>query len=172
MSCPDGKHDLVAVNPFVHPTEKDAKGNPLEIVGAPPQTEEEPAWCRVCGALWHKAPFGLGWKFQHHWMDRNAPTLGNMLRERATQDVKKRVASGSELIQALRDTADRLEKEDNGDLTGIALVVEAAPGVFAHGGPLTAVWVSMQGGDQLAEGIRSVARDVSLLREAKGRRVQ
>jgi hypothetical protein len=85
MSCPDGKHDLFAVNPFVHPTEKDIKGEPLEIIGAPPQSEEEPAWCRKCGALYSKKPilfgFGGGWGFRHHAADKDAPTLGNMMRE-------------------------------------------------------------------------------------------
>lgn len=85
MSCPDGEHDLVAVNPFVHPTERDAKGEPLEIIGAPPQSEEEPAWCRKCGALRSKKPtlFGLGggWGLRHHDADTEAPTLGNMMRD-------------------------------------------------------------------------------------------
>ncbi len=79
MSCPDGKHDLRAINPFVHPTEKDADGQPLEVIGAPPQSEEEPAWCRHCGAVWAKKPFGLGWGFLHPTIDRDAPTLGNII---------------------------------------------------------------------------------------------
>jgi hypothetical protein len=170
MSCPDGNHDPRAVNPFVHPTEKDAKGNPLEIVGAPPQSEEEPAWCRTCGALWSKGPFG--WKWQHPWVDQDAPTLGNLIREAAEERAAKRVSTGGDLIRALRDTADRLEGEADGGLTGVALVVEGVPGVFAHDGPLTAVWVSMQGGEALVGGLRSVTQDTVLLRQAKARRVQ
>lgn len=85
MPCPDGEHELVAVNPFVHPTEKDTKGEPLEIIGAPPKSEEEPAWCTKCGALFSKKPtlfgFGGGWGFKHHAADREAPTLGNMMRD-------------------------------------------------------------------------------------------
>lgn len=81
MPCPDGKHDLVAVNPFVHPTEKDGKGEPLKVHGAPPQTEAEPAWCRNCGALWKERPFGLGWGFSYPLSDTEAPTLANAIRK-------------------------------------------------------------------------------------------
>lgn len=85
MACPDGEHDLIAVNPFVHPTAKDAKGNPLEVIGAPPQSKEEPAWCRKCGAIWKKRAtlFGViggGWGFSHHDQDTEAPTIANMAR--------------------------------------------------------------------------------------------
>ena len=80
MSCADGEHNLRAVNPFVHPTELDSKGKPLEIIGAPPQTQEEPAWCLICGAMWNKRPFGLGWGFLHPATDTDAPTLGNIIR--------------------------------------------------------------------------------------------
>lgn len=85
MPCPEGKHELVAVNPFVHPTEKDTKGEPLEIIGAPPKSDDEPAWCVKCGALFSKKPtlfrFGGGWGFRHHASDREAPTLGNIVRD-------------------------------------------------------------------------------------------
>jgi hypothetical protein len=81
MSCRDGHHDLRAINPFVHPTEKDRKGKPLEIYGGPPRSEEEHAWCRNCGALWTKAPFGMGWGFQHPLSDQEAPTLINLIRK-------------------------------------------------------------------------------------------
>jgi len=85
MSCPDGKHEWIAVNPYVHPTEKELDGSPMEIVGAPPRSEEEPAWCMKCGALRAKKPklfgFGGGWGIRHHASDREAPTIGNMIQD-------------------------------------------------------------------------------------------
>jgi len=84
MSCPDGKHDLRAVLPWVHPTEKDNDGQPFEIMGAPPKTENEPAWCRICGALWAKGPFGE-YAFSHPLIDEEAPTLLNLIRETKKQ---------------------------------------------------------------------------------------
>ncbi len=54
------------------------------IYGGPPENAEEPAWCRDCGALWSK--HWVGWAWSHPLNDREAPTLGNMLRERMTQD--------------------------------------------------------------------------------------
>lgn len=81
MSCPDGKHDLRAVNPFVHPTELDGNGEPLEVIGTPPQTQEEPAWCRNCGAIWSKNPLGRRWGFLHPNSDTDAPTMANLLRD-------------------------------------------------------------------------------------------
>lgn len=80
MSCPDNKHDLRAVNPWINP----ADGG--ETVGAPPQNEEEPAWCRHCGALWSKMPFNMGWGFMHPDIDKNAPTLGNIIREEINKE--------------------------------------------------------------------------------------
>ncbi len=80
MSCPDGKHDLRAVNPFVHPE------SAVEVVGAPPQTETEPAWCGVCGALWAKRPFGFGWGFLHHSSDTDAPTILNIVRKKRREE--------------------------------------------------------------------------------------
>ena len=64
-----------AVNPYVHPTEG------IEVIGAPPQSKEEPAWCRSCGALWAKRQFGLGWGFHHHLSDTEAPSLVNIVRD-------------------------------------------------------------------------------------------
>jgi len=78
MSCPTGKHDLKAINPQVV---KDREGNDVEIIGAPPETDEEPAWCGVCGALWNKGPFGLGWAFSHPLNDHDAPTILNIIRK-------------------------------------------------------------------------------------------
>lgn len=75
MPC---EHELRAVNPRVV---VDREGNDVEIVGAPPQTKEEPAWCVICGALRSKAPFGLGWRFQHPLSDTETPTLLNMIRK-------------------------------------------------------------------------------------------
>ena len=75
MAC---EHDLRAVNPFNTP---DHEGNNVEIVGAPPQSKEEPAWCRICGALWTTRAFGLGWGFQYPETDTAAPTLLNLMRE-------------------------------------------------------------------------------------------
>ena len=54
------------------------------IYGGPPENAEEPAWCGDCGALWGKTLLGWGWL--HPLNDRETPTLGNMLRERMTQD--------------------------------------------------------------------------------------
>lgn len=79
QKCP---HDLRAVLPKVV---KDREGNDVEIMGQPPKSEEEPAWCRICGALWSKSPFG-GWGFQHHYMDEAAPTLLNILRKHTGND--------------------------------------------------------------------------------------
>ena len=77
MSCAPDKHDKRAINPFVHPTEG------IELIGGPPQTDEEPAWCMTCGALWSKKPWGLGWGWLHPLSDRDAPTIFNMLRDRS-----------------------------------------------------------------------------------------
>lgn len=77
-----------------------------------------------------------------------------------------------DLARVLRETADRLEKEDYGGLTGVALVVDAAPGIFKEDKPMTAAWVSMQGGRRLYGGLWQVAMDVAALRDAKGKKVQ
>lgn len=74
MSCKDNEHLLRAINPRI-----DVDGG--ETVGHPPESDEEPAWCRRCGALWAKGPFGLGWRWSHPTADRDAPTLLNILRE-------------------------------------------------------------------------------------------
>lgn len=79
MSCEKDKHDWRAVIPFVHPTEKNGKGEPLEIRGGAPRSTEEPAWCRTCGAMWDKMPLFGGWGVMHHHSDSGAPTLANML---------------------------------------------------------------------------------------------
>jgi hypothetical protein len=175
MTCPEGQHDLRVINPFVHPTEKDRDGKPLEIYGGPPQSEEEHAWCRNCGALWTKAPFGMGWGFQHHTSDHDAPTLINLIREAKEKDAHaaERVAAVDTLAMRLRDTADRLEAGENkGGLTGVVLVVEAVPGVFSEDLALTGAWVSMRGGEHLDDGLRSATADVEALRRAKKARVQ
>jgi hypothetical protein len=83
MSCPEDKHDLRAVTPFIHPTEG------IEVIGAPPQTREEPAWCRNCGALWCKLPFDMGWGWAHPVLDKDAPTLLNIMRKHIEQDDKE-----------------------------------------------------------------------------------
>ncbi len=67
MSCKE--HDPRSVNPVTI--------DGVEIVGGPPQSQEEPAWCRWCGALWSKRPFDLGWGWRHRASDRTAPTLFN-----------------------------------------------------------------------------------------------
>ncbi len=80
MKCNhDDMDSLRAVNPFAHPDAGD-------IVGAPPQSKEEPAWCRICGALWAKAPFGMGWGWMHPATDREASTLMNILREESDKE--------------------------------------------------------------------------------------
>jgi len=77
MACPDGTHEMRAVLPF---QATDADGNLVEVIGVPPQTETEPAWCRICGALWTKLPFSMGWGFVFPIADREAPTLANLIR--------------------------------------------------------------------------------------------
>jgi len=79
VSCPPDKHEKRAVIPYVHPIEKNSDGTPFEISGGPPRSDEEPAWCCVCGALWAKGPWG--WSWRHPMSDRDAPTLANMLRD-------------------------------------------------------------------------------------------
>lgn len=175
MSCPDGKHDLRAVNPFIHPTAKDSDGNPLEIAGGPPQSEEEPAWCAVCGAFRCKKPFGVGWGFIHPLTDEDAPTLLNLIKE--ARDGKGssdgRVDEVVALAEMFRSMADRLESgDDKGGLTGVVLVAEGAPGVFSEEGPMTGVWTSMQGGEQLLVGLRTAISDVKALRRAKRGKLQ
>jgi len=83
MSCPNDKHDLRAVLP------RPSKAG--DIVGAPPQTEEEPAWCRICGALWCKMPFDMGWGWSHAAEDRNAPTVLNILRKHMKGEEEKQL---------------------------------------------------------------------------------
>ena len=78
----------------------------------------------------------------------------------------------SELAKVLRKTADRLEREGYGGLTGVVLVVEGVPGTFVENGPFVGTWVSMQGGKRLYEGMLTAAGDVAVLRKAKGRKVQ
>ena len=83
MSCPNGEHDLRATNShFV----KDREGKDVEIAGAPPETEEESAWCKICGALRIKKPFSKGWGFIHPLIDEDAPTLINILRKHHVKD--------------------------------------------------------------------------------------
>lgn len=48
---------------------------------APPETDMEPAWCRVCGALWVQGPFGMPWSWMHPFADRDAPTVANTVHE-------------------------------------------------------------------------------------------
>lgn len=62
MSC--SHHDKRSVNGVLG-------GDGKPVYGCPPTTEEEPAWCRVCGALWFKSLFGWGWS--HPLNDREAP---------------------------------------------------------------------------------------------------
>ena len=80
-----------AVNPRTVP---DPGGGPdVEIVGGPAQTETEPAWCRICGALWKKRAFSgfLGrigvkqWGWVHPARDREARTLLNLHRDRVRE---------------------------------------------------------------------------------------
>ena len=102
MPCPEGKHELVAVNPFVHPTETESDGSPFEIIGGPPKSDEEPAWCVKCGALFSKKPklfgFGGGWGFRHHLSDRDAPTLANIARD---SDRSKRIRAYLSIASAV-----------------------------------------------------------------------
>lgn len=83
-----------------------------------------------------------------------------------------RVGEGEDLSVFLRETADRLDEENHGGLTGVVLVVTGVPGVFEEDKPATGTWVSMQGGMKLYGGLLSAAADVMMLREAKGRKVQ
>ena len=57
--------------------------HPLEMqrsptLGTPPQTMEEPSWCRVCGGLRIQL-FGT-WGWQIPMTNFSAPTLANLLR--------------------------------------------------------------------------------------------
>lgn len=83
-----------------------------------------------------------------------------------------KVRHTQDLAELLRSTADRLEKEDHGNLTGVAIVIEAVPGTFKDPGPMTGTWVSMQGGKDLYRGLLRVAFDISALRNAKKSKVQ
>lgn len=69
--------DRLAVNPWDHP-------NAGRMVGCPPRSDTEPAWCRRCGALFCERPFALGWGWMHPLVDRNAATITNMARESAS----------------------------------------------------------------------------------------
>lgn len=75
-------------------------------------------------------------------------------------------------IELLRETADMLEADDASGLTGVVLVAEGVPGRFKEDGPLTASWVSMQGGRGLYGGLLSAAMDVAALRKFKEGKVQ
>lgn len=83
-----------------------------------------------------------------------------------------RVETGKQLSSLLRSTADRLDQEDYGGLTGVVLVVEGAPGVFVNGPIASGTWVSMQGGEHLPEGLLDSISDVNILRRAKKGKVQ
>lgn len=88
-------------------------------------------------------------------------------------DAEPHLAHVEKLICGLRDVADRLEAgDDKGGLTGVVLVAEGVPDVFVEKGPMTAVWTSMRGGDQLVGGLRSAIENVEVLRKAKGARLQ
>lgn len=52
-------------------------GDGEPIFGGPPKKDDEPAWCAQCGALWCQSLFGWGW--MHPRVNRDAPTLGNLL---------------------------------------------------------------------------------------------
>ena len=74
----------------------------------------------------------------------------------------------SKFIDILRATADRLEHGlSYGGLTGVVLVLDAVPGTFVQDEPLTATWVSPQGGQQLYNGLVTAIVDVAVLRDAK-----
>ena len=94
VRCEKHGHDKRAVNPFVHPTEKEKDGSPFLVHGAPPQTDDEPAWCKWCGALWRDRGPGLlgilgkGYAWIYPGTDEAAPTLGNLVRDES----KKRKA--------------------------------------------------------------------------------
>ena len=68
MSC---KHELRAITDF-----------------GEPQTKEEPAWCRLCGALWTLSPWG-GWGFCHPITNEDAPTALNIIRKQMKEDKAK-----------------------------------------------------------------------------------
>jgi hypothetical protein len=78
----------------------------------------------------------------------------------------------SKLVKALRVTADKLEREDYGGLTGVVIVLDAVPGSFEHDGPLVGAWVSMQGGKGLYKGLLEAVINVATLRKSKEGRVQ
>lgn len=82
-----------------------------------------------------------------------------------------RVEESKKLVELLRDTADRLEREDRGNLTGVAIVIEATPGTFKKPGPMSGAWVSMKGGGELYRGLLGVAMDIATLRRAKQEKV-
>lgn len=77
-----------------------------------------------------------------------------------------------ELVELLRRTADRLEQDDYGGLTGVAVVVEAVSGIFTNPGPMTVAWVSPQGGKEMLQGLIQVNLDINALRIAKKAKVQ
>ena len=54
------------------------------MVGSPPRSDSEPAWCRDCGSLWSELPFGLGWAWSHPLVDHDAPTIANIVRNVAS----------------------------------------------------------------------------------------
>lgn len=63
-------------------------GDGKPVHGLPPASDEEPAWCRTCGALWCEGGLlslfvGSGWAWHHPAADRSAPTLGNTLADAA-----------------------------------------------------------------------------------------
>lgn len=52
-------------------------GDGSPIYGVPPENDNEPAWCSICGALWCQTGFGWGWLAPLR--DHGAPTLLNLL---------------------------------------------------------------------------------------------
>ena len=87
MTCPEA-HDWRAVLAYVVP---DPYGDgDVRIVGGPPQSDDDPAWCRLCGSLRAEAPllfgFGGGMGTQHPMVDMDAPTLGNMIRQNREEE--------------------------------------------------------------------------------------
>ena len=74
------------------------------VYGMPPVNDDEPAWCGICGALWCRNLFGWGWL--HPMLDRDAPTLGNILAAAAPggkiADVRDSLTEREREVLALR----------------------------------------------------------------------